>query len=224
MPTRTAVDVEPAVDGDRLVVLGDLVVLRHVGIEVVLARERRLLGHAQVDRLGEAQRVLDHALVEHRQRARQPEAHRAHVRVGLGAELVGAAAEQLRGRRQLAVHLEPDDRLVRDLRRTLTVTPTPPATRATRNITASPSAGASTCTPTGRPASPVPYGTLIAAWPARLVGIVHTSERYIASGSADFAPSSNATVGDVGDSSASYCSYARAKSRMMSVRTRCACP
>ena len=70
----------------------------------------------------------------------------------------------------------------------------------------------------------MPYGTLIAACPARLVGIVHTSERYIASGSADLAPSSNATVGDVGDSSASYCSYARAKSRMMSVRTRCAWP
>ncbi len=54
--------------------------------------------------------------------------------------------------------------------------------------------------------------------------MVHTSDRYIASGSAVLAPSSNATVGDVGDSSTSNCSYARAKSRMMSVRTRCACP
>ena len=54
--------------------------------------------------------------------------------------------------------------------------------------------------------------------------MVHTSDRYMASGSADLAPSSNATVGDVGDSSASYCSYTRAKSRMISVRTRCACP
>ena len=50
----------------------------------------------------------------------------------------------------------------------------------------------------GRPRAPVPNGTLIAACPARFVGIVHTSERYIASGSAVFAPSSNATVGDVG--------------------------
>jgi hypothetical protein len=57
-----------------------------------------------------------------------------------------------------------------------------------------------------QPASPVPYGTLIAAWPARLVGIVQMSDRYIASGSAVLAPSANATVGDVGDSSASYCS------------------
>ena len=62
------------------------------------------------------------------------------------------------------------------------------------------------------------------AWPARFVGIVHTSLRYIASGSAVLAPSSNATVGVVGASSTSNCSYARAKSRMISVRTRCACP
>ena len=51
----------------------------------------------------------------------------------------------------------------------------------------------------GRSSSPVPNGTLIAGWPARLLGIVQTSERYIASGSAVLAPSWNATVGDVGD-------------------------
>ena len=60
--------------------------------------------------------------------------------------------------------------------------------------------------------------------PVRFTGTVHTSHRYIASGSAVLAPSSNATVGDVGDSSTSNCSYARSKSRMISVRTRCACP
>src|SRR5438094_724359 len=129
--------------------------------------------------------------------------------VGFGAELVRAAAEQLGGRRQLAVHLEPDDGFV-----TVAAHADSSRTRATRNITDSPSAGASTCTPIGRPPSPAPYGTLMAACPARLVGIVHTSDRYMASGSAALAPSSNATVGDVGESSASYCSYARAKSRM----------
>ena len=43
-----AVDIEPAVDRDRHVVLRDLVVLRHVGIEVVLAGEDRLLGHVEL--------------------------------------------------------------------------------------------------------------------------------------------------------------------------------
>ena len=107
-----AVDVEPAVDRDRLVVLRRLIVLRHVGIEVVLAREHRTLGHAQMQRLGDAQRVLDGRAVEHRQRAGQTQAHRAHVRVGLVAELVRAPAEHLARGGELAVHLEADHRLV----------------------------------------------------------------------------------------------------------------
>src|SRR5207244_9538668 len=73
--------------------------------------------------------------------------------------------------------------------------------RATRNITTSPCAGASTCTPIGSAGVPegassgtaAPYGTDIAACPARFVGIVHTSLRYIVSGSAVLVPSSNAT-------------------------------
>ena len=112
MPTRVAVDVEPAVDRDRHVVLRRLVVLRHVGIEVVLAREHRLRRHLQVQRLGDPQRVLDRLLVEHRQRSRQAQAHGADVRVRLVAELVGAPAEQLARGRQLAVHFQPDDDFV----------------------------------------------------------------------------------------------------------------
>lgn len=74
---------------------------------------------------------------------------------------------------------------------------------ATRNIVASPSAGAMTCTPTGRPSSPAPNGTDTAGWPARLDGIVHTSLRYIVNGSAVLAPSGNAVEGAVGLSSTS---------------------
>jgi hypothetical protein len=43
----------------------------------------------------------------------------------------------------------------------------------------------------------------MAGWPARFDGIVHTSLRYIASGSAVLAPSGKAVVGEVGDSSTS---------------------
>src|SRR5262249_9081380 len=95
--------------------------------------------------------------------------------------------------------------------------------RATWNITGSPSAGAITCTPTGNP-SLVPNGTEIAQWPVRFTGTVHTSHRYIASGSFAFSPILNATVGDVGDNNTSKLSYARSKSRMINVRPRCAWP
>ena len=60
--------------------------------------------------------------------------------------------------------------------------------------------------------------------PAMHDGIVSTSERYIASGSAAFAPSGNATVGLVGETSTSNFSNAASCSRRMTVRTFCAVP
>src|SRR5262249_37355681 len=78
--------------------------------------------------------------------------------------------------------------------------------RATWNITGSPNAGASTWTPIGNAPS-APNGTEIAHCPDRFTGTVHTSQRYIAHGSAVFAPISNATVGDVGESNTSKSSY-----------------
>ncbi len=91
---------------------------------------------------------------------------------------------------------------------------------ATWNMTVSPSAGARTWTPMGRPSAPVPKGTVMAGWPARLDGMVHRSDRYIANGSAALAPMAKAVVGVVADSSTSKDAYAASKSLMMSVRTR----
>ena len=54
--------------------------------------------------------------------------------------------------------------------------------------------------------------------------MVATSLRYIASGSSSFSPSWNAVVGAVGETSTSAFSKARSKSRLISVRTFCACP
>ena len=105
-------DIEVAIDGDRLVVLRDLVVLRLVRVEVVLPREPAPRRDLAVEREPDSDRRLDGGLVEHRQRTRQAEAHRAHPGVGLGAELVGAAAEHLGGGRQLDVHLQAEHRLV----------------------------------------------------------------------------------------------------------------
>ena len=55
--------------------------------------------------------------VEHRQRAGQPEAHRADVGVRRIAEVGGAAAEDLGLGQQLDVDFESDDRLVLRARR-----------------------------------------------------------------------------------------------------------
>ena len=118
-------ELQEAADVDRLVVLADLVVLGHVGIEVVLAVEGRrpdLAVQGGPDPHGQ----LDRLPVEHRQRPRQPEADRAHVRVGLVAERVLAPAEQLGDRQQLAVDLEADHHLPAGHPRRRRVTVAPP--------------------------------------------------------------------------------------------------
>ena len=69
-----------------------------------------------------------------------------------------------------------------------------------------------------------PDGTDSAAVPARFVGIVARSLRYMASGSSTLSPIGNAVVGVAGETSTSACSNAAAKSREISVRTFCACP
>ena len=60
--------------------------------------------------------------------------------------------------------------------------------------------------------------------PAMHDGIVSRSFRYIAIGSSTFAPSSNATVGLVGETITSNCSNTSSCSRLIIVRTFCALP
>jgi hypothetical protein len=83
--------------------------------------------------------------------------------------------------------------------------------------------GPISCSPTGRP-SERPTGTFSPGRPATHDGMVSRSDAYIASGSAAFSPIRNATVGEVGQTSMSKRSNASACSRMISVRTFCACP
>ena len=99
-------DVEEPAGHDRLVVLRNLIVLRHVRVEVVLAREDRALVHGRPEREPEARHGRHRARVQHGQRTGQAEAHRAYARVRLARELVRAGAEELALRAQLDVDLE----------------------------------------------------------------------------------------------------------------------
>ena len=103
--------VEVAVERDRLVVLGDLVVLRLIGVEVVLPGEPAPGGDLAVERQADPDGGLDGGGVQRRQRAGHSQADRAYLRVGLGPERGGAAAEHLGGRRQLDVHLKTQHRV-----------------------------------------------------------------------------------------------------------------
>ena len=112
-------NVEPAMLGERLIELRNLVALGQVGIEVVFAGKDGAFANLAIDSGCGQHGELDCALVEHRQRARQPEADRADVGVGRRAELRRTAAEGLGPGEQLHVDFEADDRLIfgQDFRR-----------------------------------------------------------------------------------------------------------
>ena len=103
------IDIDPAMLSNRQVVLRRLPVLRQIRIVVVLAVELAVL----VDRAvrGEAglDAELDDALVDGWQHARQAQADRADMRVLLGAEARGTAAENLCFCLEFAVDLKAND-------------------------------------------------------------------------------------------------------------------
>jgi hypothetical protein len=99
-------DVEVAVERDRLVVLGDLIILRLIGVEVVLPREPAPGCDLAVQRQSDPDGGLDGRGVERGQGTGQAQAYRTGLGVRLGAEGGGAPAEHLGGRRQLDVNLE----------------------------------------------------------------------------------------------------------------------
>src|SRR5450755_837373 len=104
-------DVEVAVDAERLVVLRNLKVLRHVGIEIVLSREPTPRRDRAVQSETDADRGFDRHRIRHRQRTGQAETGRAGMRVRGGAEGRRATAEHLRRGAEFDVRLEPEHRL-----------------------------------------------------------------------------------------------------------------
>ena len=92
----------------RPVVLRDLVALRKVRIEVVLAREHRDGVHGTAQRERRADGVFDRFSIEDGKRARGAQTHRADLSVGRRTERRATAAEDLRGCQQLRMNLEAD--------------------------------------------------------------------------------------------------------------------
>lgn len=113
-PRRAVVEdhVEVTLGCDRLVVLGDLVVLRLIRVEVVLACESAPRRDGAVERKADPDRGLDSGCVHHRQRTGHAQTDRAHLGIGFGTELGGARAEHLGRGAEFYVHLHTHHRLV----------------------------------------------------------------------------------------------------------------
>ena len=99
-------DVDLALERDGLVVLRDLIVLRKVGVEVVLARKPRRGGNRATQREAQADGVAHGLFVDHGQGPGQAEAHRSDVGVGFATKLVGCRREHFGLGVELDVHLE----------------------------------------------------------------------------------------------------------------------
>jgi hypothetical protein len=93
---------------DRDLVLADLVALRQVRIEVVLARKHRAPLDHRADGEPEAHRQLHCSGVRHGEHTRQREVNCAGLRIGRRAKRGRGAREHLAARAQLRVRLEAD--------------------------------------------------------------------------------------------------------------------
>ncbi len=94
---------------ERLVELRDLIALRQVGVEVVLAREDRRAVNLATGRQPHADRQLDGLAIEHGQRAGIAETNRTDLRIRRSAERRRTAAENFRARLQTRMDFEADD-------------------------------------------------------------------------------------------------------------------
>ena len=108
----TAVIPQPPTRTDWQLVLRDLITLRQVGIEIVLACEYGARRDFALERYGDDGGQPHCCVVGDRQRPRQTEAHRTGVHVRRVAEFRSAAAEQLGPSPQLDMHFQSDDGLV----------------------------------------------------------------------------------------------------------------
>src|SRR6185369_861913 len=103
-PDSFDLDVQMPVLADREFVLADLVSFGEIRVEVVLPGEDRAGGNSAMGGQTGLDCKLHDLLVQYRQGARQAETDRAGLRVGGGAELRRAAAEDLGAGFQLDVY------------------------------------------------------------------------------------------------------------------------
>ncbi len=104
----------PAVGGQRLLVLRDLISLGEVRVKVAFARKDTGVVDFAIERQGHAQGIVHRGAVNHRQHAGHPCADRADGHVGLlmGGIHHRAVAKHLGPRFQHGMDFKPDDRLI----------------------------------------------------------------------------------------------------------------
>ena len=101
----------PAIFGDWLIKLRDLIILGQVGIKILFAIKLTVRSNMQVEGKGCLHCILEHLLIKHWQRARQATHHRVDMGVRGVTEGGGGAGENLAGGAQLHMGLKANHRL-----------------------------------------------------------------------------------------------------------------
>ena len=101
-------DVDMPLTHNRVVQLADLIALRQIGIEVILAIKPRPCVDHRINRQAGAHRLPHAFAIRHRQHPRHRRIDKADLRVGLRAKGGGAAGEQLGLRGDLGMNLQAD--------------------------------------------------------------------------------------------------------------------
>ena len=103
-------DVEVAVQGQREIILGDLISLHQVWIGIVLAVELGVFGDVAIQSQTGHDGVFYGLAVYHRQGARQPQTHGAYALICGGVLVIGATrAKHLAFGLELNMYLQTDD-------------------------------------------------------------------------------------------------------------------
>ncbi|CAI8157197.1 MAG: Uncharacterised protein [Synechococcus sp. CC9902] len=101
-------NLDPALFSNGLVVLGNLVVLRQVWIEILLAVELAVFSDVEIEGHRRFHRILEHLLIEHREGPRQTTHHRIDVGVGVVTERRGSSRENFAVGSQLHMGFQTD--------------------------------------------------------------------------------------------------------------------
>ena len=101
-------DLDRALTDQRMVELADLIALRQIGVEIVLAIEPRPFVDLGLDRKAGPHRLADAFAVGHGQHAGHGGIDQADLRIGLGPESGGGAREQLGVARHLRMDFKAD--------------------------------------------------------------------------------------------------------------------
>ena len=101
---------DPATHDQRLVILADLIILRHVRIEIIFAIPFTKFRSDSAEKLAGENRHLNGFLVEDRQRSRQPQTRRARPAIRIVPVTRGTGAKHLAPRLQVDMDFKTNGR------------------------------------------------------------------------------------------------------------------